>query len=388
MEFAFTQEQVMIREMAASFLESLSPSSNVRQAMSKPEGYLQHDWQRICEEMCWQAIAIDEGYGGLGLGFVEQVIIMEEMGKKLLCSPYFSTVILAANCLQLCGDDNQKQVWLPKIAAGELTATLAWVSGDKLANRHWGLKSIHATCARQGDDYLISGHWQQVIDGHTCDLIILAAQDETSDEVRLFCVPADHPALTRHWTPSMDQTRKLSTVTANSLRLPSSALLSSSDASANLELVLALAQIALAAEQTGGAAQTMQAAIDYTQERKQFNRTIASFQAIKHRAANMKLELESAISALYYAACIADEWLAGELQDAELLRAASMAKAYCSDTFTQCANEAVQFHGGVGFTWEYDTHLYLKRAQSSEILLGAPALHRARVADSILTQAV
>ncbi|MGI9276802.1 MAG: acyl-CoA dehydrogenase family protein [Endozoicomonas sp.] len=383
MEFAFTEEQVMIRDSAESFLQDVSGSEAVRAAMTTEAGFDGELWNRLCSEMYWQAIHIPEEYGGLGLGYVELAVLLEEMGRRLLCSPFFSTVCLGVNVLLVAGNEEQKQTWLPQIAEGSLTATLAYTSENR-----WDADSVQAVARKEGDGYVLSGTYKYVPDGHTAGLLILAARDAGSsgeDGISLFAVPADTEGLGCKWTPTMDQTRRQAEVTLDNVFISADSLLGEqSKAWAALNKVLQLAAIAVAAEQCGGARQALDISVDYTQERVQFGRSIASFQAIKHRAADMMVLVECAKSATYYAACVAHEALFGGDVGAELPEASSLAKAYCSDAFFQCAAESIQLHGGVGITWEYDPHLYFKRAKSTETFLGSAAAHREKIAQVVL----
>ncbi|WP_067520621.1 acyl-CoA dehydrogenase family protein [Endozoicomonas ascidiicola] len=398
MEFAFTEEQAMIRESAAGYLQNISTSAGVRRVMSTEQGYDSEVWSGLCRDMYWQALHIPEAYGGLGLGYVELAIILEEMGKRLFCSPFFSTVALGVNALLVVASEEQKQRWLPEIAEGRSTVSLGFISSEDIqANRQWGSASVQAHARKEGDGYVLSGSWHYVPDGHTANVLILAAREKgvsTENGIRLFVIAGDQEGVNRQWTPTMDQTRKLARVDVDGLFVSADCCLGGEESAGwpTLEKVLQLSSIASAAEQLGGARQVMDLTIDYTQERVQFNRPIASFQAIKHRAADMMLQVECATSAVYYAACVADEYLSersstvgdsSKISD-ELLQAASLAKAYCSDTFFHCAAESIQLHGGVGFTWEYDPHLYFKRARSSEQFLGAGDLHRERIASQLL----
>lgn len=386
MEFAFTEEQLMIREAAESFLADKSTSEAVRKAMATESGYDPDLWTAIATEMGWPAIHIPEAYGGLGLGYVELVAILEQMGRRLLCSPFYSTVCLGANALLVAGTEAQKQELLPQIAAGELTATLAWtgVSG------RWDLDGLGATWLREGDDYVLNGTLRYVPDGHTAGLLVIAAREpgtQGEQGIALFTVPADTAGINREWLPTMDQTRKQAQIVLASVRVPASARMEGGAAA--LEKVLDLAAIGIAADQLGGAQQALDITVDYVKERKQFGRAIASYQAIKHRAADMMLKTEVSRSAVYYAACVAQEALFGEGEESaaiasELSEAASMAKAYCSDTYFFNAGCSIQLHGGVGFTWEYDVHLYFKRAKSTETFLGNGAYHREKIAQALL----
>ncbi len=384
MEFAFTEEQEMIRDTAAAFLAEVSTSEAIRQAMATDRGYDAELWQRICGEMYWQAIHVPEAYGGMGLGYVEVVAMMEQMGRYLLCSPFFSTVCLASNALLVLGNEEQKSQWLGKLCTEGLTATVAFNGG---VNR-WDAQCVTATYRRDGDAFLLNGDYRYVIDGHTSDLIIVAAREEgTSGEqgVSLFLVPADTEGVSSSWLPTMDQARKQASLQLVDVALSAGALMGEAgNGWPALATVIDLASVALAAEQVGGCQQLLDMTVDYTTERVQFNRPIASFQAVKHKAADMMLQTEVARSGVYYAACVAQEALAGGELASELPEAASVAKSYCSDAYFASAGDALQLFGGVGFTWEYDVHLYFKRAKSSEHLLGNGAAHRERLATLLL----
>ncbi|MCB1677548.1 MAG: acyl-CoA/acyl-ACP dehydrogenase [Halioglobus sp.] len=384
MDFRFSDEQRMIRDTAAAFLAEVSDSAAVRAAMATEIGYDRQLWQRICGEMYLQATHIPESCGGMGLGYVELVAIMEQMGRYLLCAPFFSTVCLAGNALLVAGSAAQQQEYLAQIAAGELTATLAHtgVTGE------WGAQGVTAVYRQRAGQYVLDGKLRYVVDGHTADLLLVAAREEGSSGeqgISLFAVPAASAGIERTWLPTVDQTRKLAEIGLSGLAVPASALLGEAGAAwPDLSKTLDLATIALAAEQMGGTQRVLDMTVDYTRERVQFNRPIASFQAVKHIAADMMLKAEVARSAVYYAGCIAQEALSGDALGAELPEAASVAKAYCSDAYFANSADALQLHGGVGFTWEYDVHLYLKRAKASEHFLGNGAHHRERVASLLL----
>ncbi len=384
MEFAFTEEQEMIRDTAAAFLAEVSDSEAVRRAMATEQGYDPELWRRICGEMYWQAIHLPEDSGGMGLGYVELVAMMEQMGRYLLCSPFFSTVCLAANALLVAGSNEQQSQWLGQICAGDLTASLAFNGGSS----RWDSASVTATWRREGDNYVLNGEYRYVIDGHTADLLVVAAREEGSvgeDGITMFLLPAQTDGVTCQWLPTMDQARKQAAIQLQQVSLAGDALMGEAGQGwPALSQVIDLATIALAAEQVGGCQQLLDKTIEYTSERVQFNRTIASYQAVKHKAADMMMKTEVARSAVYYAACIAQEALEGGPLAGELSEAASVAKSYCSDAYFAIAGDALQLFGGVGFTWEYDVHLYLKRAKSSEHLLGNGVMHRERLASALL----
>jgi alkylation response protein AidB-like acyl-CoA dehydrogenase len=386
MEFRFNDEQQMIRDTAAAFLAEVSDSAAIRRAMATESGYEDAIWQRITGEMYWQALHIPEEYGGLGLGYVELVALFEQMGRYLLCSPFLSTVAFATNALLVAANEEQKAQWLPQIASGELTGTLAWM-GPGASN---GPQAVQATCEKTANGYTLNGTLRYVLDGHTAGLLIVAARSKGSsgaEGISLFALKADTAGVQRTWLPTMDQTRKQAEIVLNNVELSASALLGvEGGAAADLEKILQLAQIAVAAEQMGGAQQALDISVEYTKGRYQFNRPIASFQSIKHKAADMMMKAESARSIAYYAACIAQEALFNgdpELA-AELPEAAAIVKAYCSETFYFNAGSGLQMHGGVGFTWEYDIQLYFKRAKSTETLLGNAVWHREQIAKMLL----
>jgi alkylation response protein AidB-like acyl-CoA dehydrogenase len=376
-DFAFDEEQEELRAIARSFLAEYAGSAQLREAMASDLGYDPHLWKQIGAELGWTSVHIPESYGGLGLGNVELVALLEIMGAHLVASPFFASVCLAANALLTGGTEAQKQEHLPGIASGETRATLAWTE----ANGRWDADGIEATARPDGSDFILDGVKTFVLDGHCADLLVVAARSEDSrgdDGVSLFAIPADDPAIERRALPTVDQTRRQAEITLRGVRVPEEARLGAEgEGGATLARTLDLAAVALAAEQVGGAQRCLDMAVAYAKERVQFGRPIGSFQAIKHKCADMMVAVESARSASYYAGCVADE--GGD----DLATVASLAQAYCSDAYFRCAADSLQIHGGVGFTWEYDVHLYFKRAKSSETFLGDAAYHRERVARNI-----
>jgi len=374
MEFAFSQDQDELRRAARRFLEVASSEERVRAAMETEQGYDSATWEQLSEELAWTALTIPEEYGGLGMSYLDLHPLMEEMGRALLCSPFFSTICLGANALLLGGNGVQKERHLPGIAAGETTATLAYAE----KNGQLDAAGIEATCSRTAAGYILRGTKSYVLDGHTADLLIVAARTENSEGaegVSLFLVPGDADGVKRAWLPTMDQTRRLASVELNDVVVPPDALVGEEGRGwALCEQTLDLARIALAAEQVGAAEMCLDMSVEYAKVRKQFGRPIGSFQAIKHKCADMLMMIESARSAAFYASALAGQ---GER---DLEEAASSAKAFCSDAFFHCAAENIQIHGGIGFTWEHAAHMYFKRAKAAEVLFGAPSFHRERVA--------
>lgn len=392
MQFRFSDEQRMIRDSAASFLSDVSGPAEVRRVMTSAAGHDPALWRRICQEVCFPALTVPEAYGGMGLGYVELAAVLEQMGRVLLCSPFFGTVCLGVNALLLAGSEAQREQYLPAIVDGALTATLAWTGPQ--AARHggsWGCEAVGATWQRTQEGYRLDGTLRYVIDGHSADLLIVAARtpgSEGAEGIALFAVPASTAGISRRWLPTMDQTRHLGQIELNGVNLPAEALMGEAGAAGETLLrLIDLAKVAIAAEQAGAAEKVLEMSVVYMQEREQFGRAIASYQALKHKAADMKLKCEVSRSAIYYAACVAQEALEpqGDARIAsELREAAAMAKAYCSDTLFFNAGTALQLHGGVGFTWEYDVHLYFKRAKASELYLGSAAAQRELIAGLLL----
>ena len=375
MHFAFTQEQEQLRDAVRGFLSAHSSSEAVRRAMQAERGFDPDVWKRIGSELGWPAILVPEEYGGLGLGWVEVVALFELTGEALLCAPLFSTICLGANALLLAGSAEQKAEWLPGIAEGRAIVTLAWAESA----RDPGPEQIRATARRDGESFVLSGRKRTVVDGADADAIVVATRTlgtTGAAGIELFLVPGDAPGLVRRAVPTLDPTRRIAEIELHDVRLPATSRMArDSDGAAALAKILDRAAIGLAAEQVGGAQRCLDLSVEYAKGRVQFGRPIGSFQAIKHKCANMLVKVESARSASYYAACVAAE------DGAELMAAASLAKAYCSEAYFRCAAECLQIHGGVGFTWEYDVHLYLKRAKASETFLGSPPWHRERIAN-------
>ena len=362
MNFGFSEEQDELRKMVKRFLEEKSPETEVRRVMATVEGYDPGVWTMMANELALQGLGIPEEFGGQGYGPVELYVVFEEMGAALLCSPYFSTVALASNALLQVGTDANKKQFLPGIASGETIATVALTdeAGD------WDLSKIKATATGSGDSFKISGTFSYVTDASTASLILVPAK--TSKGLSLFAVAGDAAGVTRTLLPTMDQTRKQSKV---ELKDAAGVLIGTEGgALEGLQTTLQIAASALAAEQVGGAQRVLTNAVEYAKQRVQFGRPIGSFQAIKHKCADMLLDVESAKSAAYYAA-----WASQEMSD-ELPIAASLAKSFCSEAYFHCAAENIQIHGGIGFTWEHHAHLYFKRAKSSELFLGEPSYHR------------
>ncbi len=367
MKFSFSNEQEQFRTMLRRFLSEKSPPAEVRRLMATDAGFERDTWRKLNADMGLSAVHIPEAYGGQGFGFVELAIVLEEMGRALLCGPYFSSVVLAANAVLNAGTEDQKQALLPGIAAGETVAALAFTE----ENGRWDSSGVTMTATPSGGSYRLDGVKSFVLDGHTADLIVVLARQpgRSGDEgLSFFTVRGDAKGLERRLLKSVDATRKLAMLKFNGVQ--AELLGEAGAAAAPFARTLDQAAVCLANEMVGGADRLRQSALEYVMMRMQFGRPIASFQAIKHKCADMLVEVELAKSAAYYAA----EALAEGAADLPAI--ASLAKACAADAFMQTARETIQLHGGIGFTWDNDTHLWFKRAKSSEVFLGSPTYHR------------
>jgi alkylation response protein AidB-like acyl-CoA dehydrogenase len=369
MNFAFSEEQEELRSAVRRFMQEKSPETEVRRLMETEDGYDPAVWSQMADQLGLQSLTIPEEYGGSGFSYVELIVVLEEMGNVLLCAPFFSTVALATNALLTSGDEQAKKDLLPGLASGQTIGTLA-ITED---NGRWDFDGIALAARESGGSWTLDGHKSFVLDGHSANLILVVGR--TPAGLSLFAVEGDAPGLTRTSLPTMDQTRKQARLVFEST--PARLIGTNGAAAEGLTKTLDLAAVALAAEQVGGAQHCLDSSVDYAKNRIQFGRPIGSFQAIKHKCADMLLEVESAKSAAYYAG-----WAAAEDSD-ELPVVASLAKSYCSEAYFHAAAENIQIHGGIGFTWEHDAHLYFKRAKSSELLFGDPAYHRELLAQRI-----
>lgn len=366
-QFAFTDEQEQFRTALRRFLNDRSPTTEVRRLMATETGYDPAVWRQLSDELALPGIHVPEQYGGAGFGMVELGIVMEELGRSLLCAPYFSTAVLAANAILNAGTETQKAALLPDLASGARLATLAIAEPDG----DWNPAAIATVAAPAGDGYRLDGVKSYVVDGHIADLLIVAARaPKTSglEGLALFTLAADASGVKRRQLAAMDPTRKIAQIEFSGAQ--ASLLGNFNDGAKAIERTLDQAVIALANEMAGGAQTMLDSAVNYAKMRVQFGRTIGSFQAIKHKLADLLLEVELAKSAAYHAA------QAAAANDPEWPALASLAKAATSETYMHAAAECIQIHGGIGFTWDNDTHLWFKRAKSSEVFLGQPSYHR------------
>jgi alkylation response protein AidB-like acyl-CoA dehydrogenase len=377
MDFGFNQEQELLRATARKFLETECPSEFVRTRMAEPAGITDEFWGKLAEQG-WLGLIYPEQYGGAGLGFVDLTVLMEEMGRAVMPGPFFSTVLLGGLTILEAGSDAQKKEWLGKISEGQAKATLAFTE----PNARWDAAAVTVTARESGGTFKLDGTKLFVLDAHLADVLVVVARTREGkrpeEGLSLFLVPKGTRGVDVKLLPTMDQTRKLCEVTFADVTVPADALLGPKDAAwAPLSRVLDRATVALCAEMCGGAQRVLDMTTEYAKIRIAFGKPIGSYQGVKHKAADMLVEIENAKSLTYYAAWTMDE----NVPEAPL--AASMAKAYVSDAFRKAAGTGIQLHGGIGFTWEHDLHLYFKRAKSSEFTFGDGTWHRERVAQLI-----
>ena len=373
MEFAFTAEQNLIRETARAFCDENGSSARVRAVMETSSGYDATVWEQMAVEMGWAGIGIPERFGGSGLGAIELGILQHEQGRRLLPTPFFATVCLAAPIIAALGTEAQKAELLGRIAAGKtrMAVALTGLRGTP------GCAGITAGLQRSGSRFRLQGESNFVIYGHVYDVLLVAARTpgtQDMDGVSVVVIEANRPGVVVEKLTMLDQTRPMARLTFDIDVGIESLLGGPENAGRGLEEAMRLARIALACESVGAAEWTLEMTTAYVRQRVQFGRPVGSFQAVKHRLADMMVLLEAARSASWYAACVADE------RPEELAEAAAIAKAACADAFYQCAANTIQLHGGVGFTWDHDAHLYFKRARAASTLLGSPAWQREQLA--------
>ena len=364
----------MLRRTARDFLTKESPSSFVRKVMETEDAYDPALWKKIAAQG-WTALGIPEQYGGFG-SFLDLVVVLEEMGRYLVPGPYYETMAMAVPALLEAGSDAQKKEVLPLIATGEARATVAFTE----PTGRWDAEGIALTAQRSGDGWKLDGTKLFVPGAGVADYLIVAARTRGAGEegITLFLVKGRPTGLTVKPLSTMDMTHRWYEVKFEGVTLPADAVMGEPDKGwAPLKRALDTATAGLCAEMVGGAAQVMEASVEYAKTRQQFGKPIGIYQAVSHKLADMLLEVESARSVTYYAAWAVD----ADAPDRPV--AASIAKAYTSDAYRNIAGNGIQVHGGIGFTWEHDMHLYFKRAKASEVTLGDPTYHRELVAEAL-----
>jgi alkylation response protein AidB-like acyl-CoA dehydrogenase len=374
MDFAFSEEQEMLRSSARDFLAKECSSKVVRKLMDAPDAYDPGLWKKIAG-LGWTALGIPEQYGGVGT-FLDLVVVLEEAGRALLPGPFFATMGLAVPALIEAGTEAQKQEVLSAIAQGSARATLAMTE----PSGRWDAGAVTLTAKQKGGGWQLDGVKLFVPDAEAADYMIVAARTrgEGEDGISLFLVKGKPAGMKVTALKTLDMTRRWSEVRFDGVKLDADSLMGPADkAWPKLKRALEWATAALCAEMIGGTQKILETSTEYAKTRHQFGKPIGIYQAVSHKLADMLVLSESGRSATYYAAWTVD----ADAPDRSL--AASMAKAYVSDAYRKVAGDGIQVHGGIGFTWEHDLHLYFKRAKSSEVTLGDATFHRELVAQAL-----
>jgi alkylation response protein AidB-like acyl-CoA dehydrogenase len=357
-----SEEHAQLRATARRFCRDRFPSEKVREVMDSELGLEPSAWAEMAD-LGWLGIAFPEAYGGLGFGLVEVGVLLEELGYALAAPQLFTTVACAGLAILHAGTDEQKAALLPGLADGSTRATLAVID----EGNGWGPAAVTTIARRADGGWSLSGVKRYVWDARSASLLVVAARTP-ADRVALFTVDAGAPGVIPHDLVALDRTRKISHV---ELQDAPATLLGGEDTGEEvLRRVLDLASVALACEMVGGAQWCLDTAVAYAKSRRQFGRPIGSFQAVKHRCAEMLTDVEMARSAAYSA--LWEVQRGGD--EAKVL--APLAKAACGDAFFRVSSSAIQVHGALGYAWEHDAHLYLRRAKSTQLYLGDCAYHR------------
>jgi alkylation response protein AidB-like acyl-CoA dehydrogenase len=373
-DFAFSEEQEMLRASARDFLAKECGSKVVRNLMESPDAYDPALWKKIAD-LGWTALGIPESYGGVG-SFLDLIVVLEEAGRALLPGPFFATMGLAVPAITEAGTEAQKKEVLGAIAEGKARATLAFTE----TSGRWDATGITLAAKPAGGGWRLDGIKLFVPDADHADYIVVAARTrgEGEDGISLFLVKGKPKGMTVKQLKTLDMTRRWNEVRFEGVELGGSALMGAAgQAWPALKRALEWATAALCAEMMGGAQKVLEASTEYAKTRHQFGKPIGIYQAVSHKLADMLVLSESGRSATYYAAWAVD----ADAPDRSL--ASSMAKAYVSDAYRKVASDGIQVHGGIGFTWEHDMHLYFKRAKASEVTLGDATYHRELVAQAL-----
>ncbi len=374
MDFGFNDEQEMLRQSARGVLEKECPTTLVRRLMEDDRGFDPALWKKMAE-LGWMGLVLPEEYGGSALNYVDLVLVLEEMGRVVLPSPFIWTMIFA-EAMKRAGSDAQKSALLPKIATGDLVATLAWLE----PSASWDASSITLAARPSDVGFVLNGVKLFINDGHVADYLLVAARTGGSGEegITLFVLDRNRAGIAGTPLKTMDQTRKLAEIRFTDVKATSADIVGEVGKGwKTLSQIIDRGKVMLAAEMVGGAQKVLDMTVEYAKVRVQFGRPIGSFQAVQHKCANMMIDVEGAKSAVYYAA-----WaVSNDVPDGPV--AAAVAKAAASDAFRRVSAEGIQLHGGIGFTWDHDLHLYFKRAKSSEFTFGDATYNRELMAQGI-----
>ena len=368
MDFTFNQEQEILRDSARRFVASAFGAEYVRGFVDGKESFTEEMWKNIAE-LGWTAVLIPEEYDGLGLGFVDLAVIIEEMGRGPVPGPFISSVVLAGEALRLAGNHRQKGAYLPKMAAGEVKGTLAWAEPGDLN----GLNTVALTATEKKDAFILNGTKIFVPDADLADFVVCAAM--TKEGTSLFLVDKGPPGVEVDVLHTMDRTVNLCEVVFNDVEVPKDSLLGTAgEADPLLKQVRNRVNVAYSMDMVGGGQRVLDMGVEYAKTRVQFGQAIGSFQAIKHKTAELLMEVECSRSMVYYAAWAQDQ------DEREASISASSAKVFSTQMYRNTTKEVLQILGGMGFSWEHDLHIHLKRAKCLGTLFGDVVYHRENIA--------
>ncbi|MGH0038422.1 MAG: acyl-CoA dehydrogenase family protein [Myxococcota bacterium] len=373
MDVRFSEEQRLLKESAREFLETECPMSRVRQAMDDPTPVVSDLWKKMAK-LGWTGLVIAEEHGGAGLGWIDLAVVMEEMGRALAPTPFLWSAVLASEAIGLGADAEQQARWLPDLADGSQRATLAVLESAA----SWSPDDLVLEATPEPDGgWCLRGLKRFVADAVGADWLLVPARDPSG--LALYRVATGAPGVQIRRHAHLDETRAMSEVGFDRVTVGADARFDAGGAAeAMLERLFDAGRAALSAEMVGAAERVLELSVDYAKNREQFGRPIGAFQAIAHRCADMLVHVETARSAAYYAA-----WaLAAAAPEART--ACLLAKSHCAEAFSAVAGEGIQIHGGLGFTWEQDLHLYYKRALADEQALGDPTWCRERAARLVI----
>ncbi|MCS6927223.1 MAG: acyl-CoA/acyl-ACP dehydrogenase [Candidatus Binatia bacterium] len=377
MNFGFTEEQEMLREVARKFLDAECPTTFVRRMMADDTAHSTELWKKIAQQG-WLGITVPDQYGGSGGSFIDLIVILEEMGKSLLPGPFFATAVLGNAAIVTGGSTEQKTTLLPRVVNGEVILSLALAE----QSGRYDAAGVTMTATAKGGDFVLSGEKMFVPDAHVADYLVVAARTapggSPEEGITLFLVDAKAPGVTVTQLKTVDMTRRQCHVAFQEVGVSGTQVLGEvGQGWPILRRVLDIGMAGLCAEMVGTGQKALDMAVAYAKERVQFGKPIGSFQAVKHKCVDMMVQVENARSLTYYAAWAVDENVP------EARQAVPMAKAYCSDMCKTVTSEAIQVHGGIGFTWEHDMHLFYRRALAGEAMFGSAPVHREVVAQTL-----
>ncbi len=367
MEFDLSKPQRLLQKSARDLFGRVCPAKKVRELMASDTAFDAELWSAVAEQG-WLGIHLSESNGGLGLGVVDLAVVGEEMGRACFPGPFLGTLWAAT----LVADASPASKYLKSLTSGESKGAVALLDSDA----SWDLPEVRLQAKQSGKGYQITGRKSFVSDAGVADVIVCVAR--AGDDFALFTVPARTAGVSIKATPGLDQTRKLYDVAFEGVTVGAEGVLAVGDAAGRaLARSMQVATLLVCADMLGGMQWIMEDAVEYAKTRQQFGKPIGSFQAVQHMCADMLLWTESSRSAIYFAAWALDA------DPGSAARVVSTAKVYASDASREVANRGVQVHGGIGFTWEHDLHLYYRRSKASEILFGDASHHRAQLADLV-----